>query len=477
MYVPYLSDRCYACHGPDENAIQANLRLDIEERAFAALKNSEGFAIVAGKPNESEIVHRILSADPDFQMPPPESEMHLTETEKQIIIKWIEQGAKWKQHWAFIPPQAKLPSLEGSNWGNNEIDLFIAQKHREFGLKPAPEAPKEQWLRRVTFDITGLPPSPEKIEAFLADDSEEAYEKVVEELLASTAYGERMATLWLDISRYADSHGYQDDRPRTMWPWRDWVINAFNSNLPYDQFATWQIAGDLIPNATYEQKLATGFNRNHAITQEGGVVQEEYLTEYAADRAQTFSTAFLGVTMECARCHSHKSDPFSQEEYYSLFGFFNNIPERGQVNYFNEAPEPNIELQDPLMDSTIAQVKKWINSKATELDDLINNPVDEFKGFEVDPEDLNLSHGLLTHFKLNNLKAGHFLPEIPNRPVGLMNINLPEEVPLPKSIEGKDGKALEFNGKNFLSLGEVGDFEWYNAFSYGGWIKHQGEHQ
>ena len=480
---PILSDRCFACHGPDDKARKAELRLDMEDQAFAALKESEGFAIVAGKADESALVHRIFSEDPEVLMPPPESEMHLTETEKALLVQWIEQGAEWKKHWAFIPPEKpELPEIRNAQWTKNEIDYFVAQKLMEKGLKPSPPASKTQWLRRVTFDITGLPPTPGAVQAFLADDSDEAFERVVDRLLTSSAYGERMASLWLDVARYADSHGYQDDRPRTMWPWRDWVIRAFNENLPYDKFVTWQLAGDLLPNATYEQKLATGFNRNHAITQEGGVVQEEYLAEYAADRVNTFSTAFLGVTMECARCHTHKYDPFSQEEYYSLVSFFNNIPERGQISYFDEAPSPSIPLQDPLRDSAIAAVKQWIDQKEEALETFKLQPQKGFEGWYKNPPSpkqiqADLQKKLITHFTLDQQEGEYFHSEVSHRPEGRMNINLPAEIPVPRTVPGKKGNALVFDGKNFLSLGEIGDVEWYNEISFGGWIRHEGMHE
>ncbi|MFK7981668.1 MAG: DUF1553 domain-containing protein [Saprospiraceae bacterium] len=480
---PILSDRCYACHGPDENAREAKYRLDIEEGAFAALQNSDGFSIVAGNPKESRLVHRILSDESDYMMPPPTSEMSLTAREKAILYKWIQQGAEWKKHWAFIPPtEVNPPSVSNSSWAQNEIDNFILKKQQELHIKPAKPANKEQWLRRVTFDLTGLPPTPQALEHFKNDDSENAFEKVVDALLSSSAYGERMTSVWLDVARYADSHGYQDDRPRTAWSWRDWVIKAFNENLPYDKFATYQIAGDLLPDATYEQKLATGFNRNHAITQEGGIVQEEYLTEYAADRAQTFSTAFLGLTMECARCHTHKYDPIEQKEYYSLFGFFNNISEKGRISYFDEAPRPNMAMVDPLLDEQIEEVKNWIAQKEKALAEIAANSQTDFKAWLVQDFKENtviedIEEGLIADFNLNNLAHNQFANQLEGQPNGLMNINLPPNIPQPIEVNTKDGKGLFFNGKNFLSLGEIGDFEWYDAFSFGGWIKHSGKHR
>lgn len=462
---PILSDKCYACHGPDEKARQANLRLDLEENALAALSNSQGVAIMRGEPAQSELIHRIFSETPNYVMPPIESELVLTAEEKAILYKWIEQGAAWKPHWAFIPPAlVALPQVKNEAWCLNEIDYFIAEKHREKGFSPAAPASKTQWLRRVTFDITGLPPSPVAMADFLNDNAPNAYEKVVDKLLASPAYGEHMAAMWLDVARYSDSHGYQDDRPRTMWPWRDWVIRAFNDNLPFNEFATWQIAGDLLPEPTYDQKLATGFNRNHSITQEGGVVEEEYLTEYAADRTQTFSTAFLGLTMECARCHSHKYDPITQQDYYALFGFFNNVPERGQISYFDLAPAPNMQMVSPELDAAQQQTQQAVLKKEQTLQLLSQQEVAAFENWWQSAEPVqDLSKGLLTHF--------------PALTQGAMNVNLPPTIPLPQPVEGKSSHALKFDGYNFLSLGDIGDFEWYNAFSLSGWIHHSNEHK
>jgi hypothetical protein len=362
---PILSDKCFACHGPDVKKRQADFRLDTEEGAFKALKSDpHHFAIVKGNAEESFLVKRIFSEDPLFHMPPAESNLALTEKEKNILKKWIEQGAKYKKHWAFIPPiKPEVPDVKG--WGVNAIDHFILAKLQEMNLEPSKEADKERLIRRVRFDLTGLPPTVKQVDAFLADDSPQAYEKVVDECLASTAYGERWANYWLDVSRYGDSHGYQDDLPRVMWPWRDWVIHAFNENLPYDQFVTWQLAGDLLPSATLEQILATGFNRNHKITQEGGAIPEEYRTEYVVDRTNTFGKAFLGITVECSRCHDHKYDPISQKDFYSMYSFFNQANEKGLINY-GEFPKPNIGITQTEVKNILAFVnKKTIGAKDT----------------------------------------------------------------------------------------------------------------
>ncbi|MDO6492353.1 MULTISPECIES: PSD1 and planctomycete cytochrome C domain-containing protein [unclassified Cellulophaga] len=330
---PIISDRCFICHGPDKNAVEGNFSMVTPEEAYKALgENLDHYAIVPGDTEKSGMLDRIYSKDPGSIMPPPESNLILTEYEKEILKKWVEQGAEYKDHWAFTPPENQNVPKTKDTWGNNEIDNFIYQKLEENNLQPSEQAPKEKLLRRVYFDLTGLPPSTKDINNFLQDSSANAYEKVVDKLLESQDYAENMAAEWMDIARYADTHGYQDDFERIMWPWRDWVINAFNKNIPYNKFVTDQLAGDLIPDASLEQVLATGFNRNHKITYEGGVIPEEYRVEYVEDRITTFGTAFLGLTLECARCHDHKYDPISQKAHFSFFSFFNNIDEDGLVN-------------------------------------------------------------------------------------------------------------------------------------------------
>lgn len=359
---PILSDRCFACHGPDEKKREAGLRLDQPEGAYAALgDNNDHYAIVPGHPEKSTLIDRIFQQDTELVMPPPSTHLTLTDYEKALLRRWIEQGAPYAPHWAFTPPKkSALPKVSDQDWCRNEIDHFLLAKMDEQGLEPAPEADKSRLLRRLCFDLTGLPPTPDLMERFLSDNSPGAYEKIVDSLLASPAYGERMAMNWLDLARYSDTHGYQDDLPRIMWPWRDWVIKAFNENMPYDRFVSWQLAGDLLPNATKEQILATGFNRNHKITQEGGVIDEEYRVEYVADRTNTLGKAFLGLTMECARCHDHKYDPISTKEYYSLFAFFNNVPEKGFV--------PNLQTPDPwipLTQTDVSGVLHFLNTQET----------------------------------------------------------------------------------------------------------------
>src|SRR6478735_2201280 len=329
---PILSDKCFACHGPDAKKRKASFRLDIADSALAPLKETKGaFAIIPGKPEDSELFKRISSADPTYQMPVPESHLGtLNEHEIALFKKWIQQGAKYERHWAFTPPKkVALPKVDDEKWVKNEIDYFTLAKMKEKGLTPNEEADKERLLKRVSEDITGLPPSMQAMDDFLNDKSPDAYEKVVDRLLQSTAYGEKMAVHWLDVARYSDSYGYQDDNIRTQWPWRDWVIHAFNEDLPYDKFLTWQIAGDMLPDANKEQILATGFFRNHKYTEEGGVIPEEYRIEYNLDKTKTYSKGIIGLTMECAQCHDHKYDPISQKAYYEMFAFFNNSKEAG----------------------------------------------------------------------------------------------------------------------------------------------------
>lgn len=353
---PILSDRCFACHGPDANHQKADLRLDMAEVAFKKEAESGLKAIRPGKPGKSELVHRILSADPDIVMPTPESHLSLTAREKAILIRWIEEGAEYKPHWAFTKVEKPaVPKVKNEAWVKNDIDRFVLKKLEDKRIKPAAEASKTTLLRRVSLDLTGLPPTPEDVRAFLNDPSPNAYEKAVDRLLASPHYGEHMAVPWLDAARYADTHGYQDDGLRTAWPFRDWVINSFNKNQPYDQFVTWQLAGDMLPNPTRDMLVATAFNRMHQQSQEGGIIPEEYRSAYVSDRVDTFGKTFLGLTVECARCHDHKYDPISHKDYYSLYAFFNNNDENGQIPYNGEA-SPAITLPTPEADARLKYI-------------------------------------------------------------------------------------------------------------------------
>jgi hypothetical protein len=308
---PLLADRCFVCHGPDEKKRKAKLRLD--DPAVARGRR----AVVPGKPEESALIQRITAADPDERMPPRKSNLTLSKDEIDLLRRWVVEGAEYKPHWAFLPPpdRVPVPAVADRQWPAGPLDRFILTRLEREGLKPSPAASKEDWIRRATFDLIGLPPTPHEVDAFLADGSPAAFAQVADRLLASPRFGERMAMDWLDAARYADSFGYQADGDSQLWPWRDWVIEAFNDNLPFDQFVTWQVAGDLLPGATRRQRLATAFCRLHRMTNEGGSIPEEWRNEYVSDRVQTFGTALLGVTLECTRCHDHKYDPFTMKDY------------------------------------------------------------------------------------------------------------------------------------------------------------------
>jgi len=344
---PILSDTCFKCHGFDRKARKADLRLDVAEEAFKPRKG--GVPIVPGHPETSEAYLRLTSTDPDMRMPPPESHLTLTAEQMQRIRQWIAQGAIYEPHWAFIAPKdSPLPAVKNASWPKNPIDRFILARLEEEGLSPSPEADRRTLIRRLSLDLTGLAPTPSDVAAFLADSSADAYEKLVDRLLASPAYGERMALEWLDAARYADTNGYQADPTRTMWPWRDWVINAMNQNMPFDQFAVDQIAGDLIPGATTEQRLASGFNRNHPYNSEGGAIAEEVRVTNVLDRVDTTSTTFLGLTIGCAKCHDHKFDPITQKDYYSLYAYFNQCSESGGESQSSGNVAPTmIDAPDP----------------------------------------------------------------------------------------------------------------------------------
>jgi hypothetical protein len=356
---PILSDRCFKCHGPDKSKVEAGLQLATFEGATEKLKSGRQ-AIVEGNINKSELVKRILSHDPEDMMPTPKSNLTLTDEEKALLIKWVKQGAEYKEHWSFAKIEnPDVPSVKEESWVKNPIDNFVLAKLEENKVKHSVQADKATLLRRVSMDITGLPPTVKELDDFLKDNSPNAYEKVVDRLLKSPHYGEKIGTDWLDLGRYADSHGYQDDGMRNAFPWRDWVINSFNKNLPYDKFVTYQLAGDLLPNSTTEQKLATCFLRNHPQTQEGGVVDEEYRTEYVIDRVGMFGKAFLGLTVECARCHDHKYDPIAQKEFYQLSAFFNNNNETGIIPYNGEA-SPTVMIPSTEVEKKLAFIKTKI---------------------------------------------------------------------------------------------------------------------
>ena len=353
---PILSDKCFTCHGPDAAAKKIPLRLDSEQAARRVI-------------DSNELVRRVTSPNKALRMPPVSTGSTLSEKEIDLLRRWVAEGGKWQKHWSFV-----VPSRPAVPQGQNAIDYFVRARLEKENLKPAAEAGRRTLIRRATFDLTGLPTTPAEVEAFVNDPSPNAYEEVIDRLLASPRYGERMAYRWLDAARYADTSGYQSDGERFMWRWRDWVIGAFNNNLRFDQFTLEQIAGDMLPNATLDQRIATGFNRNHRGNSEGGIVPEEYAVEYVVDRVETTSTVFLGLTLGCARCHNHKYDPLTQKEFYQTFAYFNNIPENGRASKYGNSPPyipaPTPPQQEKLrgMDSKLAGMEKQWKDRALELE-------------------------------------------------------------------------------------------------------------
>jgi hypothetical protein len=355
---PILSDKCFRCHGPDAQARQADLRLDAPD-------GIPDHVVVPGKPEESELVARIMSDDVDMRMPPPDSHLSLSAAQKELLRRWIADGAKFAEHWSFEPLPAKIdvPPVGDESWPRGAIDRFVLARLEAEKLEPSPPAEPLRLLRRVTLDLTGLPPTADECREFekaAEVDFDAALVAIVDRLLANPAFGEHMAVAWLDAARYADSHGYQSDQLNLQWPYRDWVVRALNANMPYDDFLTWQLAGDLLPNPTRDQILATAFNRLHRLTNEGGSIAEEWLAENAADRVQTMGTAILGLTLECARCHDHKYDPITSRDYYSLSAFFNSIDENGLYDYPTKIPSPTLLLPTGAEQSKLEAARKKI---------------------------------------------------------------------------------------------------------------------
>ena len=362
---PILSDKCFACHGPDAGNRKANLRLDFNQKF---LKETDQ-QVLTFDDVKSEIPNRLLSHDPDIQMPPPESHLNLSGREIATILKWMDQGGAYKPHWSLISlSKYQLPKTLEDGWVENEIDFFTKKKLDEHNILPSKKADKETLIRRLSFTLTGLPPSLDEIDAFLADESADAHKKLINRLLLSPHYGERMATEWMDVARYADSDGYLDDKHRDFSPWRDWVIDAFNQNLSYQQFVTHQLAGDLISNVDQSTKIATAFNRLHKKNSEAGIIFEEYRTEYVADRTITFGKAFLGMTMECARCHDHKYDPISQKNFYEISSFFNSTNEIGHAGYGpGQVAGPSLLLTNEEQETLIDYIKNDLNSQKEKI--------------------------------------------------------------------------------------------------------------
>ncbi|MFO0978512.1 MAG: DUF1553 domain-containing protein [Planctomycetaceae bacterium] len=468
---PILSNHCWSCHGRDDHGRQGQLRLDRRDAALLAGESGK-LAIVPGRPSASHLVERILTHEADQMMPPESAKRPLTELQKQILQKWIEEGAEFSEHWAFVPPvRPEVPAVKNTEWAASPVDRFILNKLEAEKMQPSRQTAPMVWLRRVTLDLTGLPPTLDEQSEFqtllkshtLAD----AKAKTVDRLLGSSAYAEKMAMHWLDVARYADTNGYNNDEVRTMWPWRDWVIRAFAEGMPYDQFITEQLAGDLLPNATLSQKVATGFNRNHVLTTEGGIIEEEYHVEYVADRIHTTSTVFLALSLQCARCHDHKYDPFSQRDYYQMAAFFNNVPDR-IVSYSQGR------MAEPLLKVPTAEQQAELDrlaSRQTELEKAIAErrviATAEIAQWEagLTKEDLEKSGvpGLAHHFTLDETD-GSASERVDATAAGKV------QGPV-MSVAGRIGQALKLDGQNYVESENAGRFESDQAFSSSAWIQ------
>ena len=457
---PLLSDKCFHCHGPDKNKRDSGLRLDVREDAIA---NRDGIhAIVPGKPEESEIIVRISTTDADDHMPPAKAKLEsFTPAEIAMLKRWIAEGAEYEPHWAFIPLKPIAAAKPGED---SPIDTGVSTGLSQRGLKLQPEADRNTLIRRASFDITGLPPSPQEIAAFENDTAPGAFERVVDRLLSSPRFGERMAVDWLDVSRYADSYGFQVDREREMWPWRDWVIRAFNDNLPFDKFVTWQIAGDMMPNATDDQILATAFNRLHQQESEGGSVEEEYRIEYVADRVQTFATAFLGLTFECARCHDHKFDPITQKEYYGLSAFLQNIDEAGLYSFFTPAmPTPAAPIMDAQSKEKLATLRRAVadeEKKAAALRESKRGAFEQWLNSR--PAEIAMP-GEIGRFIFDTLEKSELANALDEKKPALLKGEN-------KLVPGVSGQAVQFSGDDAVDL-QIGNFRSSDPFSVSLWMK------
>jgi hypothetical protein len=459
---PILSNNCFACHGPDEKQRETKFHFDTKEGAFL-----EPGIIEPGNSAKSVLVRRITDPDPDERMPPPDSGHALTETQISLLKRWIDEGAKWDTHWAFTAPERPVPPVPRRNldWVENPIDQFILDRLNRDGLSPSPEADRVTLLRRVTYDLTGLPPTPAEVDAFLADRSPDAYEKRVDALLHSPHYGERMAMPWLDAARYADTHGYHIDSLRGMWPWRDWVIKAFNENMPFDRFTIEQLAGDLLPNATRDQKVASGFNRNHMINFEGGAIADEYQVEYVVDRVEATSSAFMGLTMGCARCHSHKFDPISHREFYQFYAFFNNVPEVGLDGRTGNAV-PLLPLPDAEQQLQLDEIDAAIEVREKVLADSIVAPLQQAWEEQASADPVAFAReGLTAHYELDGsfsdisgrYQHGRTLRGDPTFDPGVL------------------GRAASFDGDTTVVFDGVGAFDRTDPFSLAVWLRGRGK--
>ena len=465
---PILAAHCYACHGPDETSRAADLRLDLRDNAIGHS------AIVPNDPGLSKLVERILSTDEESVMPPPSSKKPLSAPQKALLQKWIEQGAPYANHWAFetptkqVPPAREQQDWQNKNWPRNVIDQFIGQQLANEGLQPSTQADRATLLRRVSLDLTGLPPTLEELHTYLSDSSENAYERAVDRLLASQQYAEKMAMEWLDLARYADTNGYNNDEDRTMWPWRDWVIDAFHQNMPFDQFTLEQLAGDQLPNPTQSQLIATGFLRNQGHNTEGGIIQEEYRVEYVADRVHTVSTVFLGLSMQCARCHDHKYDPISQKEYFQFYAFFNSLDEK-QASYSKfVAAEPFIRVPSAEQAAQVKAIDERVASLQSQLKEIEDQADARVAKLIADTSQEVLrnrfAQAALYRFPLDRSESKELFESIANKPTGSTSGSITWQ-------PGKSQDAIELAEDSRIELGEVASLASDKPFSLSVWIK------
>ena len=464
---PLLSDRCFSCHGPDERARKSKLRLDTAEGAYAPRGPAgDRRVLIPGQPEQSELYLRISAEDPTDRMPPPESKLELDDAEQALIRRWIEEGAEYQRHWAFIPVDAvEIPRPAAGSRIANPLDAFVLAQLEAEGLEFASEASRETLIRRLSFDLTGLPPTIEEMDEFLADEAPDAYERLVDRLLSTPAYGERRANEWLDLARYADTFGYQSDVESELSPWRDWVIRAFNANLPYDQFVLWQLAGDLLESPSREQVLATAFNRLHRQTNEGGSIEEEFRTEYAADRVQTASTAFLGLTMECARCHDHKFDPMTQKDFFRMFAFFNNIDESGLYSHFTRAtPSPTLLLYPEDTEAAHRELKHRIAGLEASRAAGVDDARERFVNWRSARPSILPAPTPVAALDFDRIQNDQTFDRTDTNIVATL-------VDGPAPVEGKCGQALQFSGDNMVIFKGVGAFDRTAAFSFSLWVR------
>ena len=496
---PILSENCFTCHGPDEQARQRGLRLDVAEGPFSERGTFGGPVIVPGNAADSLLIHRVTATDLTARMPyrrgedssliPGRVDDRLTDTEIETLQLWIDQGADWQSHWAFIPPERRaVPPVSDAEWARNPIDDFVLARLERQGHAPAPEADRATLLRRVSLDLTGLPPTAGDIAAFLNDDSPDAYENAVDRLLGTSGYGERMAVEWLDGARYADTSGYQTDAERSMWRYRDWVIDAYNDNMPFDQFTIEQLAGDLLPDATLEQRIATAFNRNHSQNGEGGIIPEEFLVENVVDRVSTTSTVWMGLTLGCARCHDHKFDPLSQKEFYEVFAYFNNVSERGKAFKYGNSP-PYITAPTAEHEADLFILDGRLDNARKAFSDLLPDRVTARNAWEDSLDtagrvDWVLRDKLLVHYPLDGDIAGvltgdpiRVSPSVTSglrvRPASPESVMAPVatlEDGQPRFVPGLVGEALSFDGQRFVNGGDIANFTYNDPFSVGAWI-------